>query len=203
MVNYDGSHSCPGAGWQKPGCHSAPTAPPATTSNVQQSHTFTQVARVERVGIKLPMLWTLATRFTTWATVPQGSEVADCQPLAMDHGTVYWPNSILLEHLGCSTFWVLAVPVLRIYNLAAKIRGFDRKKKKKKSIYTSIQRFHITCHKGLNPWNPIWKDSSIFFMLWGCWKSTLDVQPEWKLKGWKSQQYLWVSGKWELTSYSL
>ena len=156
MVNYDGSHSCPGAGWRKPGCHSAPTAPPATTSNVQQSHTFTQVARVERVGIKLPMLWTLATRFTTWATVPQGSEVADCQPLAMDHGTVYWPNSILLEHLGCATFWVLAVPVLRIYNLAAKIRGFDRKKKKKSQY---ILPFKGSTSPAIKAWiHEIWSE---------------------------------------------
>ena len=42
LANYDSSHSCPRADWRKRGCHSAPTAPPTTTSNIQQSYTFTQ-----------------------------------------------------------------------------------------------------------------------------------------------------------------
>ena len=42
VVNYNSSHSCPGADWRKRGCHSAPTGPPTTTSNIQQSYTFTR-----------------------------------------------------------------------------------------------------------------------------------------------------------------
>ena len=68
MVNYDSSHSCPGADWRKRGCHSAPTAPPTTTSSIQQSYTFTRgkVGEVSCPRTQRP-----------WCSWPSGDRTAD------------------------------------------------------------------------------------------------------------------------------
>ena len=65
VVNYDSSHSCPGAGWRKRGCHSAP---PTTTLNIQQSYTFTRgkVGEVSCPRTQRP-----------WCSWPSGDRTAD------------------------------------------------------------------------------------------------------------------------------
>ena len=40
MVSHSSIHSCPGADWQKRGCHTAPTAPPTTTNIHIHSHSY-------------------------------------------------------------------------------------------------------------------------------------------------------------------
>ena len=95
VVNYDSSHSCPGADWRNPGCHSAPTAPPTTTSNIQQSDTFTRGKVGEVSRRQSSKHW--PTRSTTWATVASICQLYDryMPALSQPNRERYQQNTLL------------------------------------------------------------------------------------------------------------
>ena len=95
VVNYDSSH------WQKHGCRSAPTTPPTTASNIQQSYTFTR-GKVGEVSCPRTQLTRQEsnrpskhrpTRSTTWVMVTTSQENEMCIFLSCYSLVIfiYWP----------------------------------------------------------------------------------------------------------------
>ena len=89
VVNPNSSHSCPRADWRKRGCHSAPTGPPTTTSNIQQSYAFTR-GKVGEVSCPLHPPYHLATV----APLEYLSRIRGSNPRIrhcdVSHGPLHW-----------------------------------------------------------------------------------------------------------------
>lgn len=123
-----------------------------------------------------------------------GTRLSSCWLSAIGHGPwhclstqlyltgAYWLCCILGTDCACSQ------------NLE-----FSSKKKRvwENSKYTSVQRFHITWHKGLNPWNPLAERTALYFWMVFHALGLLQVhlRCSTRMKGWKRQRYLRVPGK--------
>lgn len=148
--------------------------------------------------VRHPILWgqNVLDLYIFLPQMIQRSVVADCQPFVMDHGIVY-RRHCLLGHNGYAAFWVLTVPVFRNLEFSSRKRRVWEKKNRFFSKYTSVQRFHITWHKGLNPWNPIAERTALYFWMVFNALGLLQVhlRCSTRIKGWKRQPYLRVPGK--------